>query len=241
MRLFGKIDSQINRFDRADWSTGGPWWGFDLALSASPPAAPTGLTASGGIAQITLTWVASLTADTYNAYRGTTPGGESGTPIATLIATTTYIDTGRPANTLYYYTVKAVNTNGTSPASNEAHANTDQEFLTASGTLKPGDTNKTITLADGYATWTPGTPGSPTFTISKAPTNDATKNSQVVATATGASINVNAGPTSGILTITDPGTGLTANISVVLGSLNVGGIGDISLGSHLLIGGAIQL
>ena len=34
MRLFGKVNSTIDRFDRAVWVTGGPWGGFDLALGA---------------------------------------------------------------------------------------------------------------------------------------------------------------------------------------------------------------
>ena len=34
MRLFGVVDGQINRQDRANWQSGGPWWGFDLAYGA---------------------------------------------------------------------------------------------------------------------------------------------------------------------------------------------------------------
>lgn len=33
MRLFGKVDNAIDRFDRATWLTGGPWGGFDMALT----------------------------------------------------------------------------------------------------------------------------------------------------------------------------------------------------------------
>lgn len=86
--------------------------------------------------------------------------------------------------------------------------------LIASGNLRPGDTGKTINLSDAGASWTAGTPGTPTFTISKSPTNDAVKNSQVVLTATTATLNVDAGATAGVITITDPGTGKTASLGV---------------------------
>ena len=61
------------------------------------PAAPTSLTATpASAAQINLSWTApSGTVSGYNVYRGTTPGGESGTPLngGTLVTTTTYSDT----------------------------------------------------------------------------------------------------------------------------------------------------
>ena len=61
------------------------------------PAAPTSLTATPvSAAQINLSWTApSGTVSGYNVYRGTTPGGESGTPLngGTLVTTTTYSDT----------------------------------------------------------------------------------------------------------------------------------------------------
>jgi len=87
-------------------------------------AAPTGLTATGGSAQIGLSWTASSGATSYNVYRGTTAGGESATAIATGITGTIYTDTGLANSTAYFYTVKAVNASGSSAASNEATATT---------------------------------------------------------------------------------------------------------------------
>jgi len=86
------------------------------------PAAPTGLTAVAGNAQIALSWTAVPGAASYNVYRGTTAGGESTTPIYTGITGTTKIDTGLTNGTAYYYKVKAVNASGTSGYSNEAAA-----------------------------------------------------------------------------------------------------------------------
>ncbi len=86
------------------------------------PAAPTGLGATAGNAQVALSWTASAGATSYNVYRGTTAGGESTTAVATGVTTTTYTNTGLTNGTTYYYEVKAVNSVGTSAYSNEASA-----------------------------------------------------------------------------------------------------------------------
>ena len=88
----------------------------------NPPAAPTGLTATAGNAQIALSWTASSGASTYNVYRGTTVGGESATPLTTGVSATSYTDTGLTGGTKYYYVVAAVNTYGTSAKSSEVAA-----------------------------------------------------------------------------------------------------------------------
>jgi fibronectin type 3 domain-containing protein len=93
-----------------------------LITVGAPPATPTGLTATGGNAKVTLNWTASSGATSYNVYRGTTAGGESATPIITGITGTTFTDTTVTNYTTYYYTVAAVNSTGTSNMSNEASA-----------------------------------------------------------------------------------------------------------------------
>ncbi|MEI8197689.1 MAG: fibronectin type III domain-containing protein, partial [Phycisphaerae bacterium] len=89
------------------------------------PTLPTGVNATPvSASQINLNWTASLgTVAGYNIYRGTTPGGESTTPLnVSLVATTSYSDTTAIAGTTYYYTVKGVNTSGSSVASTETNA-----------------------------------------------------------------------------------------------------------------------
>ncbi len=87
-----------------------------------PPAAPTGVTASGGSTSITITWTASPSATSYDVYRGTAPGAEGTSPIGTT-TTTSYTDSsGLQANTAYYYTVAAVNSAGTGTPSAEVSA-----------------------------------------------------------------------------------------------------------------------
>lgn len=84
-----------------------------LALTVGAPLKPTGLTATGGLRQIALSWNATPGAATYNLYRGT---GASSTPEAYLTGLTgaSYTDTGLSDGVTYRYTITAVNANGES-------------------------------------------------------------------------------------------------------------------------------
>jgi fibronectin type 3 domain-containing protein len=88
---------------------------------AAPPA-PTGLTATAGNAQVSLSWTASTGATSYNIYRSTASGGEGSTPYMTGVATTSFTDSGLTNGTTYYYEVSAVNAGGQSPVSSEVSA-----------------------------------------------------------------------------------------------------------------------
>ncbi len=88
--------------------------------TGNPPAAPTGLTATPGNAQVSLSWMASSGATSYNILRGTTSGGpytQTGSS-----TTTSYVDTSVTNGTTYYYVVTAVNGAGQSGNSNQASA-----------------------------------------------------------------------------------------------------------------------
>jgi uncharacterized repeat protein (TIGR03803 family) len=92
------------------------------AKPVAPPAAPTGVSATPGNAQVTLAWTASSGATSYNIYQGTTAGGESSIPVETGVTATSAIITGLANGTTYYFKVAAVNAGGTSPLSAEASA-----------------------------------------------------------------------------------------------------------------------
>ena len=98
--------------------------------SSQPPAAaavPTGLTARGGVNQVTLSWTASASGTapiTYNVFRGPTSGGEAATAIATGLSGTTFTDTGLATGGTYFYQVAASNAAGTTAHSSEATART---------------------------------------------------------------------------------------------------------------------
>jgi hypothetical protein len=91
------------------------------------PTAPQSLAATAGSGSVSLSWAAPASnggaaITGYNVYRGTSAGGESATPVATNVMTTSFTDTALTNGTTYYYTVAAVNSVGTSPQSNEASA-----------------------------------------------------------------------------------------------------------------------
>ena len=94
---------------------------------------------------------------------------------------------------------------------------TEQTLSSVSFTVSPSSinastTNVSLTLSGTSTGWTPGTPGTPTFTVSGL----ATKVSQTVASATAATVVVNTGSTPGTLTITDPLNSITATTTIVV-------------------------
>ena len=114
---------------------------YGYRWSTSPPAAPTGLTATAGDAQVALTWNASATASSYKVKRATTSGGPY-TVVATP-TTTSHTDTGLTNGTTYYYVVSAVNASGES-------ANSSQVSATPTGLMNgntPTGTNLARTAA----------------------------------------------------------------------------------------------
>jgi fibronectin type 3 domain-containing protein len=90
------------------------------AAPATPPVAPTGLQATAGNAEVSLSWTASTGATSYHVKRGTTSGG----PYTQVAAPTTTSDqdTGLTNGTTYYYVVSALNAAGESANSSQASA-----------------------------------------------------------------------------------------------------------------------
>lgn len=87
-----------------------------------PPETPTGLTALGGVGQVTLTWAASPTATGYGLSSGSAAAG----PFTLLASpgTTTFVDTGLDAGTTRFYVVHATLGTLESPDSAVASATT---------------------------------------------------------------------------------------------------------------------
>jgi hypothetical protein len=88
------------------------------------PYAPSGLTATGGVGQVTLSWAAGSGATSYDLYRSAESGYQSATPVVTGITGTNYTDTGLNSGTTYYYRVAGVNASGQSGFAPEANATT---------------------------------------------------------------------------------------------------------------------
>ena len=132
-----------------DYATG--WGAIDFnafvatQVSTTIPAAPTGLSATAGNAQVGLTWSASSGASSYNVKRATVSGG----PYTTVASSTTtsYTNTGLTNGTTYYYVVTAVNTAGESGNSNQASATPNLSIPAAPTGLTATSGNAQIALA----------------------------------------------------------------------------------------------
>jgi fibronectin type 3 domain-containing protein len=99
--------------------------------SQTPPAAPTGLVATAGTGQVSLSWKAPASgATSYNIYVAGTPAFRGGMPAYTGVTGTSYVVPNLHASTTYYFMVAAVNAHGTGPASSVASATTKPPVTT---------------------------------------------------------------------------------------------------------------
>jgi fibronectin type 3 domain-containing protein len=138
------------------------------AAAVTKPGLPNGLTASPGNGKVTLSWKAPGSnggsgISGYEVYRGTSPGGESGTPVnASLVAGTSYTVTGLTNGTTYYFTVAAVN-KAKLPGGKSGEASATPAVASASAAASASATGPASASPSGGATATAaGTPGAPT-------------------------------------------------------------------------------
>ena len=95
------------------------------ATAAMPPAAPTGLNATLGTNQVSLSWTASSGlsgATNYSVKRSTTSGSGYLTIGTTTAPTVAYADSTTISGTTYYYVVSGVNASGEGDNSTETSA-----------------------------------------------------------------------------------------------------------------------
>ncbi|HVH62753.1 MAG TPA: fibronectin type III domain-containing protein, partial [Candidatus Dormibacteraeota bacterium] len=111
----------------------------------TPPAAPSGLTATAvDASHISLNWTAASGATTYKIQRS--PDGSTGWTQVGTSATASFTDSGLTQLTTYYYQVIASNIAGDSPPSNVASAKT-----TLGASQSPQGNWVGVYGADGYA------------------------------------------------------------------------------------------
>jgi fibronectin type 3 domain-containing protein len=106
---------------------------------ATAPATPTGLAATGGNAQVSLTWNVSTGATSYHVKRATTAGGSFTTTLASPTATS-YVDTIVTNGTAYFYVVSAVDTAGESANSAQVTATPAGQAVNVTITIDPTKT-----------------------------------------------------------------------------------------------------
>src|SRR5580692_10445877 len=136
------------------------------AASATPAAAitkpgpPSGLTATPGRGQVTLSWTAPASdggagISGYLVYQGTSPGGEAGTPVnGSPVSATSYTVTGLANGTTYYFKVAAVN--------DAKRQGSDSGEASATPVSASASASATTSTSKGSGTAASGAPGGPT-------------------------------------------------------------------------------
>jgi hypothetical protein len=122
------------------------WAAF--TTSTPPPGKPSGVSATAGDSQVTVSWTAPTlgTPTSYNVYYATaadvTPGAAGVTKVAVANAATSTVISGLTNGTTYYFVVTSVNANGESGISSEKSA-------TPAATLQPPASPNGVTLTAG--------------------------------------------------------------------------------------------
>ncbi len=85
------------------------------------PSVPFGVVITPQAGHILLQWGNETAATSYRVYRGTTPGGEGATPLAT-VTSPTYTDSAVTSGVTYYYEFTALNGTSESARTSEFSA-----------------------------------------------------------------------------------------------------------------------
>jgi len=125
-----------------------------------PPPVPTGLNASAGDGQVSLSWNASAGATSYNVKRGTISGSYGTT--FNVVGATSYLDTSAVNGTTYYYVVSAVNSVGESENSTPVSATPQALPAPPSGLIATAVSRSQIKL-----TWTDNADNETVFKIER--------------------------------------------------------------------------
>jgi fibronectin type 3 domain-containing protein len=133
----------------------------------NPPATPAGLQATGGNAQVSLSWDASAGAASYNVKRSTTNGGPYGTAVASLSATY-YTDSTVTNGATYYYVVSAVNSAGQSANSAQVSATPASPTANVTITINPAQTKPISPFIYGINFYSGVTGAPPQLTFDRA-------------------------------------------------------------------------
>ena len=157
------------------------------APAITKPGAPAGLTATPGDGRVTLSWTSpgsdgGAALSGYLIYRGTSPGGESGTPVnGAPVQATSYTVTGLTNGTTYYFKVAAVNQSKLQGSSSgEASATPVSASASASAAASASASGAASPTPQTGATGTPAGLAGATGGTSAGPTGEAVLTSRDV-------------------------------------------------------------
>ena len=129
---------------------------YSTEVNATPaatlPLAPTNIVVDAGNKQVSLTWPAVPGAASYKVYRRTDGSAWSSIPIGSPVATL-FTDTGLANGTKYYYSVAAVNADGTGAWSTKT-AGFSATYGTPTVVALPAPTNVAVIAGNQQATIT---------------------------------------------------------------------------------------
>ena len=168
----------------------------DLPKRGRRPAAPTGVSATGGDGQVTIAWEPVSDAISYTIYWSTKniAASDEGAKKIRHVTSSPYVQTGLAAGTTYFYTVRAVNRAGRSPHSAEVSATTNGTVTTTASTTTTTTAASTTTTTAASTTTTAApttttaapttTTAAPTTTTTAAPTTTTTTTTTTTAAPT---------------------------------------------------------
>jgi hypothetical protein len=128
------------------------------------PAAPTGLSASGGAGQVTVSWTSVGNATSYNVYYSTTSGVTTANGAKVTAAAAPHVLSGLAAGTRYYVIATAVNSAGESTPSAEVSATTSPAPPTPTPPLAPSGVTATGGDKQVTVTW-PAVSGATSYNL----------------------------------------------------------------------------
>ena len=123
----------------------------DDSSSTSTLSAPTGVTATAGASQVSLTWTPPYGASSHIVYWDNATGVSSSSTAITVNSGNYYTHTGLDNGTTYYYKVAAVDSAGTGELSSEVNATT-YKYLSSTTTASGSITVGSETMSGVYAT-----------------------------------------------------------------------------------------